>query len=131
MNKVILVGRLGKDVEVRYTQNGKCVASFSLAVTRTGVKDVTDWIDIVAWEKLAEICGNHLGKGSKILVEGRLQIRSYETADAQKRRIAEVVAQNVEFLDSKQTAGGASGGSGAYDVSSLGSEVFPEEEIPF
>lgn len=131
MNKVILVGRLGKDVEVRYTQNGKCVASFSLAVTRPGVKDTTDWIDVVAWEKLAENCGNYLGKGSKIIVEGRLQIRSYEAKDGQKRRIAEVVAQNVEFLDSKQASGGANGGSGAYDVGSFGSEVFPEEEIPF
>nr|WP_092074571.1 single-stranded DNA-binding protein [Dendrosporobacter quercicolus]NSL49036.1 single-stranded DNA-binding protein [Dendrosporobacter quercicolus DSM 1736]SDN02000.1 single-strand binding protein [Dendrosporobacter quercicolus] len=134
MNKVILVGRLSQDPEVRYTQNGKAVASFSIAVNRfagSGQKESTDFIPIVAWEKLAEICGNNLTKGRRVLVEGRLQIRSYETADGQKRRVAEVVAQNIEFLDSKQASGGAGGGSGAYDAGSFGSEVFPEEEIPF
>lgn len=130
MNKVILVGRLSQDPEVRYTQNGKAVASFSIAVNRfagSGQKDAADFIPIVAWEKLAEICGNNLTKGRRILVEGRLQIRSYETADGQKRRVAEVVAQNIEFLDSRQ----ASGAGAPSDASSFGSEVFPEEEIPF
>ncbi|GBG56783.1 single-stranded DNA-binding protein [bacterium BFN5] len=132
MNKVILVGRLSQDPEVRYTQNGKAVASFSIAVNRftgSGQKEAADFIPIVAWEKLAEICGNNLTKGRRVLVEGRLQIRSYEATDGQKRRVAEVVAQNIEFLDSKQAAGGSSGSP--YDASSFGSEVFPEEEIPF
>ena len=134
MNKVILVGRLAQDPEVRYTQGGKAVASFNLAVNRFGggsaQKESADFIPIVAWEKLAEICGNNLTKGSQILVEGRLQIRSYETHDGQKRRVSEVVAQSIEFLGSKRAAA-EGGSSSSVDMNSFGSEVFPEEEIPF
>ena len=134
MNKVILVGRLAQDPEVRYTQGGKAVASFNLAVNRFGggsaQKESADFIRIVAWEKLAEICGNNLTKGSQILVEGRLQIRSYETQDGQKRRVSEVVAQSIEFLGSKRAAA-EGGSSSSVDMNSFGSEVFPEEEIPF
>ncbi|MPM35524.1 Single-stranded DNA-binding protein [bioreactor metagenome] len=126
MNKVILVGRLATEVEVRYTQSGKAVASFNIAVSRyagQGQKDSTDFIPIVAWEKLAEICGNNLTKGRRILVEGRLQIRTYETNDGQKRRIAEVIAQNIEFLESKS--------SGQASPADNMGESYPEEEIPF
>jgi len=133
MNKVILVGRLTQDPEVRYTQNGKAVASFTLAVNRIGSqgqRDTADFIPIVAWEKLAEICGNNLTKGQKVLIEGRLQIRSYETQDGQKRRVAEIIAQNMEFLERKQTAG-STGGNSPFDADSLGKDVFPDEEIPF
>ncbi len=131
MNKVILVGRLAQDPEVRYTQNGKAVASFSIAVNRFGgQRESADFIPIVAWEKLAETCGNNLTKGRRILVEGRLQIRSYETTDGQKRRVAEVVAQGIEFLDSRQSGGSAGTGSQP-DINSFGNDVFPEEEIPF
>ena len=134
MNKVILVGRLAQDPEVRYTQGGKAVASFNLAVNRFGggsaQKESADFIPIVAWEKLAEICGNNLTKGSQILVEGRLQIRSYETQDGQKRGVSEVVAQSIEFLGSKRAAA-EGGSSSSVDMNSFGSEVFPEEEIPF
>lgn len=107
MNRVILVGRLAQDPEVRYTANGKAVATFSLAVSRRvgQGQEATDFIPIVSWEKLAEIIGNNLTKGRRILVEGRLQIRSYEAQDGQKRRVAEVIAQNIEFLDSKQQQG--------------------------
>ena len=77
-----------------------------------------------------EICGNNLTKGSQILVEGRLQIRSYETQDGQKRRVSEVVAQSIEFLGSKRAAA-EGGSSSSVDMNSFGSEVFPEEEIPF
>ena len=134
MNKVILVGRLAQDPEVRYTQGGKAVASFNLAVNRFGggsaQKESADFIPIVAWEILAEICGNNLTQGSQILVEGRLQIRSYETQDGQKRRVSEVVAQSIEFLGSKRAAA-EGGSSSSVDMNSFGSEVFPEEEIPF
>ncbi len=132
MNKVILVGRLAQDPDVRYTQGGKAVASFNLAVNRFGggsaQKESADFIPIVAWEKLAEICGNNISKGSKILVEGRLQIRSYEAQDGQKKRITEVVAQSVEFLGDKRNK---SENNSDVDYNSFGSEVFPEEEIPF
>lgn len=131
MNKVILVGRLAQDPEVRYTQSGKAVASFSLAVNRFNSgqgQNNADFIPIVAWERLAETCGNNLTKGQRILVDGRLQIRSYETNDGQKRRIAEVVAQSIEFLERKQAPGTDSGN---IDVNSFGKDVFPDEEIPF
>ena len=141
MNKVIIVGRLTRDPEVRYTQTGKAVASFSVAVdSGFGDNKRADFIPVVVWDKLAEVCGNNLTKGRRILVEGRLQIRDYEK-DGQKRRAAEVVAQNVEFLDTKQAVGSggttsstttsASPAKSGYDVSSFGTEVFPEEEIPF
>ena len=130
MNKVILVGRLARDPDVRYTQSGKATASFALAVNRRvgqGKEQQADFIPIVAWEKLAEIAGNNLMKGSQILVEGRMQIRNYEDKNGQKRYVTEVVAQNIEFLGSKP-----SGQSGMpTGAESFGSEVFPDEEIPF
>ena len=130
MNKVILVGRLAQDPEVRYTQSGKAVASFNLAVENNfGNEKKADFIPIVAWNKLAEICGNNIGKGRKILVEGRLQIRSYEDKDGQKTRVAEVIAQTIEFLDYKKSDN--DGSSSDVVPESFGSEVFPEEQIPF
>ena len=100
MNKVILVGRLTQDPEVRYTQAGKAVANFTLAVNRN--KEEADFIPVVLWEKLAESAGNNLFKGNRVLIEGRLQVRSYEANDGQKRRITEIVAQNMEFLEAKK-----------------------------
>lgn len=131
MNKVILVGRLAQDPEIRYTQAGKAVASFSLAVNRFSSggqgQNTADFIPIVAWEKTGEIAGNNLVKGSRCLVEGRLQIRSYEAKDGQKRRVTEVVAQNIEFLERKQQAGDPATEDA---LRSFGKDVFPEE-IPF
>jgi len=129
MNKVIIVGRLTRDPEVRYTQTGKAVASFAVAVdSGFGDNKRTDFIPVTVWDKLAEICGNNLGKGRRVLVEGRLQIGEYEK-DGQKRRSTDVVANNIEFLDSKKESGETQKNN--YDVSSFGTEVFPEEEIPF
>lgn len=134
MNKVIIVGRLAQEPEVRYTQSGIAVCTFSVAVDNGyGENKRTDFIPVVAWRKLAEVCGNNLSKGRRILVEGSLQIRSYETQDGQKRRVAEVVAQNIEFMDSrKSTAGEPDPGTGTdgYDVNSFGPDVSPDE-IPF
>lgn len=102
-NKVILIGRLTKDPDLRYTQSGVAVSRFSVAVSRPytnqqGERE-TDFIDVVAWNKLAETCGNYLRKGRLVAVEGSLQSRSYETQDGQKRRVWEVVARDVRFLD--------------------------------
>jgi len=127
MNKMIMVGRLVQDPEVRYRQNGKTVASFTLAVNRFGGQNNADFIPVVAWEKIGEIVGNNLTKGSRVLVEGRLQIRSYEDKDGQKRRIAEVIAQSVEFLDSKPRNDAETEAA----LKSFGKDVFPDEEIPF
>lgn len=131
MNKIILVGRLTRDPEVRYTPNGKAIARFSVAVDRpfSGEKREADFIPVIAWEKLGETCGNNLTKGRLVLVEGRLQLRNYETNDGQKRLAAEVIAQNVEFLDKKPQTG--PGGAAPFNVNSFGSDVFPDEEIPF
>jgi len=130
MNKVIIVGRLTRDPEVRYTQTGKAVATFSVAVdTGYGENKRADFIPVVVWDKLAEVVGNNLSKGRRVLVEGRLQIRDYEK-DGQKRRAADVVAQNVEFLDSKQQPS-APEKKDPSDPTQFGTEIFPEEEIPF
>lgn len=104
MNKTILVGHLTRDPDVRYTQTGKVVCTFTLAVDRfsgQGEKEA-DFIPVVVWGKVAEICGNNLTKGRKVLVDGRLQVRSYEDKNGQKRSVTEVIAQIVDFLDRKQ-----------------------------
>lgn len=135
MNKVILVGRLARDPDVRYTQSGKATASFALAVNRRvgqGKEQQADFIPIVAWEKLAEICGNNLIKGSQILVEGRMQVRNYDAQDGTKRYVTEVVAQHIEFMGSKpKTSDDQTGTPPATGANSFGNEVFPDEEIPF
>ena len=128
MNKVLLTGNLARDPEVRYTQSGKAVASFSLAVNRRfsrandGQQPSADFISIVAWEKLAEFCGNYLTKGSRILVEGRLQARSYDAQDGSKRYVTEVVVQSMEFCGKKVDNAGQGAGSSPPDYG---------EEIPF
>lgn len=118
MNKVILTGNLARDPEVRYTQSGKAVATFSMAVNRTWKKStdaqaqqLTDFINIVAWEKSAEFCGKYLSKGSRILVEGRIQSRSYEAQDGTKRYVTEVVSENIEFAGAKRQDGGGDAGN--------------------
>ncbi len=100
MNSTKIIGRLAQDPEARYTKTGKAVTSFTVAVSRNTApgqeqKDSADFIPIVAWGNLAEMCGNSLCKGQKVFVEGRLQVRSYETSDGQKRRITEGVASFV------------------------------------
>ena len=126
MNHITLMGRLTGDPEVRYTQSGKAVASFTLAVNR-GRSDATDFIPVVAWEKLAEIIGNNLAKGRRALIEGRIQIRTYEDSDGKKRKVTEVVASNLYFVDNKPEGKTESKG----DYESMGAQAFPEEEIPF
>mgnify|MGYP006276800423 FL=1 len=103
LNKTILIGRLTDDPELRYTANGTAVCNFTLAVqrpfkNREGDYDA-DFIDIVVWRKQAETCANHLGKGRLVAVDGRLQIRTYETDEGYNRRVAEVVANDVRFLE--------------------------------
>lgn len=102
LNRVILIGNLTRDPELRYTPDGTPVASFTIAVnraftTRQGEREA-DFIPIVVWRKRAETCSEYLAKGSQVAVEGRLQIRNYEDKDGVKRRVAEVVAWSVQFL---------------------------------
>ena len=115
LNRIILMGRLTRDPELRHTQAGTPVASFSLAVdrdfrSRDGGERTTDFIDIVAWRNTAEFVSKYFTKGRMAVVEGRLQIRDWTDRDGGKRRSAEVVADNIYFGDSKWD--GDSGGSG-------------------
>jgi len=136
MNLVVLVGHLTRDPEVKMVNGDKTVATFSIGVNSGfGDNKKTDFVPIVVWNKLAEICGNNLIKGRKVLVEGRLSIREYEK-DGQKRRVAEVVAQNVEFLDSNKQGAQASPAAAKSkdDVNSFGKDIKYDdtgEEIPF
>ena len=109
LNKIVLMGRLTRDPELRRTQSGTAVTSFSLAVDRdfksqSGEKE-TDFIDIVAWRNTAEFVNKYFSKGRMAVVEGRLQIRDWTDRDGGKRRSAEVIADNVYFGDSKREAG--------------------------
>ncbi len=104
LNRVILIGRLTQDPELRYTQNGTAVASFTVAVNRKFKREEADFIPVVVWNKMAENCANYLGKGRLVAVEGRLQIRSYEAQDGQRRRVTEIVADEVRFLDRAGTS---------------------------
>jgi single-strand DNA-binding protein len=134
MNKVFLLGRLVRDPEIRTTQSGKMVTSFTLAVDRFGGSKEADFISVVTWEKLAENCGNSLLKGQRALVEGRLQIRSYEGKDGQKRWVTEIIAQSVEFLERRSSAGSApapESGVSHDAASQFGQDVAPDDEIPF
>ncbi len=105
MNKVFLIGRLTRDPELRYTGNNTAVASFSIAVNRNfanaqGEREA-DFINIVVWRKQAENVKNYLSQGSQVAIDGRIQTRSYDDQNGQKRYVTEVVADNVEFLGSK------------------------------
>jgi len=100
MNRVILIGRLAKDPELRFTASGKAVATFSIAVNRPFSKEKeADFFNVVVWGKSAENCANYLAKGRLVGLEGRLQSRSYETQSGDKRYITEIVADQVEFLE--------------------------------
>jgi len=111
VNKVILIGNLGKDPELRYLPNGDPVVKFSLATgsrwkDRNGqLQERTDWHNIVAFRRQAEICSEYLKKGSPVYVEGRIQTRSYDDRDGNKRWITEVIAQNVNMLGRKGEPG--------------------------
>jgi single-strand DNA-binding protein len=128
LNRIVLIGRLTRDPELKYTQNNIPVANFALAVDRefknsNGEKEV-DFVDIIVWRKLAEIVANNLQKGRLVAVEGRLQVRSYEK-DGQKRRVSEVVAERVQFLDWPKD-------QQKNEFAGIGKEVdWSEQDIPF
>jgi single-strand DNA-binding protein len=133
-NRIILIGRLTRDPELRYVPSGAPVASFTLAVDRPfrdqqGNRE-TDFIDIVAWRKLAEQVSQYMSKGRMVAVEGRLQIRSYETQDGQKRKVAEVVADGIRFLDRGKPAAPAEAPAAAHEnaATAAGPE---DEDVPF
>lgn len=117
LNRVVLIGRLTRDPELRFTQSGIAVATFTLAVDRnfknaSGERE-TDFIDIVVWRQQAENCANYLSKGKLAAVDGSLRIRTYEAQDGSKRKAAEVVADNVRFLSPKDGGSASTGSYGA------------------
>ena len=112
LNKVMIIGNLGRDPEMRYTPSGKPVTSFSMATSRSWVtaegerREVTEWFNVVAWRDLAEICNKYLRKGSKVYIEGRLQTRSWEGQNGQKHYRTEIVADEMILLDSRERGRG-------------------------
>lgn len=137
MNKVILMGRLAKDVDLRYTQTGKAVATFNLAVDRKKGENANgptaDFIPCVAWDKLAEIAGNYLAKGRQALVEGHIQVRSYKAKDGSNRYVTEVILEKMEFVgsslksDNENNANNGNYGQQGFGFDNGGSD----EDIPF
>lgn len=136
VNKAILIGRLGGDPEVRYTQDGTMVTTFNLATNEQwknkdgGKEERTEWHRIVTFRRLAEICGDYLSKGSTVYIEGRIQTRSWEDREGVKRYTTEIVASDMKMLDRKgQDSGQAQDwnrGAGSYN----GPEA-PEDDVPF
>ena len=141
VNKVILVGNLGRDPEVRYTQGGAPVANFTLATNevwtdKAGAKqERTEWHRIVAWRKTAEIARDHLGKGKQVYIEGSLQTRQWEDRDGNKRSTTEIVANRLVLLGRAEMGGGGGGQerSGSPMPEPAGDEggAPPDEDIPF
>ncbi|MGD1996854.1 MAG: single-stranded DNA-binding protein [Anaerolineae bacterium] len=111
LNKVMIIGHLGRDPELRYTPSGRPVTSFSMAATRGWTnsngdrQEETEWFNVVAWGNLAEICKEHLRKGQQVYVEGRLQTRGWEDREGRKRFRTEVVAQEMIMLGNTSSAG--------------------------
>jgi len=139
-NKAILIGRLTRDPEMRYTKTGKPVVSFTLAINRrtsNQQEKQADFINIVAWQKLAEICANYLTKGSLVAVDGRIQTRSYDAQDGQKKYVFEVIAENMQMLERRTDAGTKAGAKEEKTADNeipfdenLADEIF-SEEVPF
>jgi single-strand DNA-binding protein len=147
VNKVILIGNLGRDPELRYTQGGQAVANFTLATTENWTskggerEERTEWHRIVAWGRTAELCAQYLAKGRTVYIEGRLQTREWENKEGQKQRTTEVNALTVQFLGGPRgaaaggqrppgrTGGGAELDAGSPEDAPAGPP--PEDEIPF
>lgn len=147
INKAIIIGNLGSDPEIRYTQSGTQVASFTVATTERWkgqdgqMQESTEWHRIVAWQRLAEICGEYLHKGSKVYIEGKIQTRKWQDQNGNDKYTTEIVAREMKMLSPRggegSGSGGSGGGGGQYDSS------FPEppaaggfsggtgEDVPF
>ncbi len=133
VNKVILVGNLGKDPEVKYTAGGVPVANFTIATSekwtdKNGEKqERTEWHRIVAWRKLAEICGEYMSKGKQVYIEGKLQTRSWEDKDGQTRYTTEIMADNIVLLGRKGQEGQESGDKSSAE----NDDHIDDDDIPF
>ncbi|MFP6623974.1 MAG: single-stranded DNA-binding protein [Myxococcota bacterium] len=148
VNKAILIGNLGRDPELRYTQSGQAVVNFSIATSENWTdkggerQERTEWHRVVAWGKTGELCAQYLSKGRTVYVEGRIQTREWEDREGQKRTTTEINAQTVTFIGGRGESGGAAGGGGTAGggggaAGGGGSEPGPEsgpppaEDVPF
>lgn len=140
VNKAIILGNLGADPETKFTGNGTAVANFTVATTerwkdQSGQQqEKTEWHRVVAWKRLAEICGEYLHKGSKVYIEGSIQTRQWEDQQGQKRYTTEIVAREMKMLDSKPTGG--QGNQGGYGQEQGGQDSYKQpvttgNDVPF
>lgn len=126
LNKVMIIGRLGRDPEMRYTPSGRPVTTFSVATSRTwntsegGRRTETEWFNVVAWSNLAEICKQHLSKGRLVYIEGRLQTRQWEDNEGNKHSSTEIVANEMIMLDERRESG-----SEEYEAGEVEEDEFP------
>ena len=141
VNKVMLIGNLGRDPEVRFTPSGRAVANFTVATSEKwsdndgNRKEHTEWHNIVVWGKQAETCGQYLSKGRQVFIEGTIRKRDYEDKEGNKRFVTEIIARDVRFLGGPGQGGGGGGGGGTRDggFSPPAGEDGPppEDDIPF
>ena len=143
LNKVQIIGNLGRDPEMRFTANGNPMATFSVAcsrryTTRDGEqRDETEWVRVVCWQRLAELAGQYLSKGRSVYVEGRLQTRQWEDNDGNTRYTTEVVANDIQFLGGRGGGGGdddwggGRGGGGGYDRGGPPPAGMDADDLPF
>jgi single-strand DNA-binding protein len=143
VNKVILIGNLGQDPEVRHTNSGQPVSNLRLATSRRvkdrdgNWSDQTEWHSVVCFARLAELAGQYLHKGSKIYIEGRLQTRSWEDKEGRKQYRTEVICENLKFLDSKGGNAGGAGEGGGYShgrgpaANDEGQDFPSDDDVPF
>ena len=139
VNRVILIGNLGRDPELRYVQSGQAVTTFSVATNdrwtdRDGKpQERTEWHRVVVWGKQAETCANYLAKGRSVYIEGRLQTREWEDKEGQKRQTTEIVAQTVQFLGGRDGAGSGPRAGGAGPAREPAASPAPpdDKDIPF
>lgn len=135
INKVILIGNLGADPEMKYTAGGTAICKFRLATTEVfkdrdgNQQERTEWHRVVAWAKLAEICGQYLSKGKQVYVEGSLRTSSWDDQDGNKRYTTEINARDVQFLSGGAGGGSSSSGSGGGD--DFGGPPMGDDDIPF
>lgn len=138
INKAILVGRLGKDPEIRYTPSGTAIANFTMATSenykdKDGQKqERTEWHRIVAFGKLAEICGEYLAKGKQVYIEGRIQTRSWDDKDGNKKYMTEIVANTMQMLGKPEDTSALGGGQTTIGENTANPEPSPvDEDVPF
>lgn len=139
VNKVILLGRLGQDPELKHTPAGNTVCNFSLATSEKykdkqgNEKEKTEWSKIVCWQRLAEICGEYLSKGRQVYIEGKLQTRSWDDKDGNKRYTTEILAEKIEFIGGKSenNSSGFNHDSPENEAIDRNNQNFTADDIPF